>query len=237
MNLRSLLRSFKYAHEGLIYVLLTQRNMRIHFYMAFLVCVAALLLKLPKTDILVLMLTVIVVILMEMVNTAIEKVVDLASPEWHQLAKIAKDVAAGAVLISSIFALVVGMVVFYPPLDAWLKQGHLPVWMPNDDFGVWLIWLVMTVVMLFVIGLQVFMARRFPMAKPSLLAALAFAIASLIAWLSQDPRVWLMGYTLALFGGLIAMDRGRSSLISAILGATIGGLLPIVILVAFQQIF
>lgn len=110
------LRSFKYALAGIAYAIKTQTNMRVHVTAALLVILAAVLLQISARDWLFLLLAVTLVITTELINTALEAVVDLASPEIHPLAKIAKDTAAGAVLVTAAFAVIVGIIVFYEPL-------------------------------------------------------------------------------------------------------------------------
>lgn len=113
---RSFFRSFQYAWQGVWYCLKTQPNMRIHLAAALIVCVAGWQLDIPKVEMAVLLLTIGLVIVTEIMNTAIEKLVDLASPEYHPLAKVAKDAAAGAVLAAAIVALAIGYYVFIPRL-------------------------------------------------------------------------------------------------------------------------
>lgn len=111
------LKSFRYALEGLKYTVITQRNMRIHFVVALAVLLISLYLPVSKFEVLVLFVSIILVLFAELINTAIEAVVDLVKEEYHPLAKIAKDVAAGAVLLTAGLAVIVGISVFYPYLD------------------------------------------------------------------------------------------------------------------------
>lgn len=108
--------SFKYAFEGIFYSLRTQRNIRIHFCIAFIVFFVGTYLKLNNMEWVVIVLSISIVIIVEMINTAIEKTIDLVTEEYRVLAKIAKDVAAGAVLISSIMSMIIGLLIFYQKL-------------------------------------------------------------------------------------------------------------------------
>ena len=101
-------RSFHHAYDGIISAVRTQRNMRFHVFAAVGVLVASLLLGVSGLELAVLVLTVVVVFVVEMLNTAMEFVVDLVTDEYHPLAKLAKDVSAGAVLVSSVGAVLVG---------------------------------------------------------------------------------------------------------------------------------
>lgn len=109
-------RKFLYALAGLAYALRTQPNMRFHLLAALAVLAAAFILGVDRYELLFLFLAITLVLLAEMFNTALETVVDLASPGFHPLAKAAKDVAAGAVLLAALHAVATGVVVFYPHL-------------------------------------------------------------------------------------------------------------------------
>ncbi|MBI4760253.1 MAG: diacylglycerol kinase family protein [Chloroflexota bacterium] len=115
----SRIRSFGHAFRGWWYVLKTQHNAWIHAVAAVIVFLLALWLRLPPRDWAVLILTITMVFAAEFVNTAIEAVVDLASPVHHPLAKVGKDVGAAAVLIAALAAVLIGLLILGPPL--WLK--------------------------------------------------------------------------------------------------------------------
>ncbi len=108
--------SLKNAFYGLKYCFATQRNMIIHAVIGFIVLVAGFLLKVSKGELLFLLAAVLLVLVAEAFNTALEKTIDLYTRERNHLARIAKDVAAGAVLLTAMFAVIVGLVIFGPPL-------------------------------------------------------------------------------------------------------------------------
>src|SRR2546427_5579427 len=108
----TLLDSFNYAFEGIIHVLRTQRNLRIHFAIAIAVIAAAALLGVNRLELISLLLAIAFVLVAEMVNSAIEGAIDVSTTSFDPNAKLAKDIAAGAVLIASITALAVGYLVF-----------------------------------------------------------------------------------------------------------------------------
>ena len=105
---QSVAHSFEHAYQGIIYALRTQRNMRIHAIVAVLVLVASLLVSVSALELAALVLTIMIVFVTEMLNTALEFAVDLVTSEYRPLAKLAKDVSAGAVLVTSVAALAVG---------------------------------------------------------------------------------------------------------------------------------
>ena len=108
----SLLESFNFAFEGVIHVLRTQRNLRIHFVVAVAVLIAAVAVGVGRLELIALLIAISFVLITEMLNTALEAGIDVATTSFDPLAKLAKDIAAGAVLIASINAVVVGYLVF-----------------------------------------------------------------------------------------------------------------------------
>jgi len=108
--------SFKYAFEGILYAFQTQKNFRIHITMAGSVLLAAVFLKCTSLEFPVILLTIVLVITLELVNTSIEAAINLVSPENQPLAKIAKDLGAASVLVSAIISVAVGVLIFGPKL-------------------------------------------------------------------------------------------------------------------------
>jgi diacylglycerol kinase len=108
--------SFGHAFRGWWYVLRTQRNAWIHTVIATLVFIVSAWLKISRQEWAIIILTSAMVFAAEFINTAIEAVVDLASPEKHPLAKVGKDVGAAAVLISALAAILIGLLILGPPL-------------------------------------------------------------------------------------------------------------------------
>ncbi|NPV52799.1 MAG: diacylglycerol kinase family protein [Firmicutes bacterium] len=109
---RTLAESFRCAARGLLYVLATQRNFRIHCAAGAGVILAAFLWNVPRTEFILLILTTAAVLVAEIMNTSIETIVDMVSPAYHPLAAVAKNVAAGAVLVTAAGAIVVALLVF-----------------------------------------------------------------------------------------------------------------------------
>lgn len=115
--------SFRYALEGILHVLKTQPNARIHAAISVSVVIAGLWLQIDRSDWVSLIVMMAVVWVAEFVNTAIEAAVDLSTLERHALAKTAKDVAAGGVLVAALLALIVGVLILGPPLWSRLFGG------------------------------------------------------------------------------------------------------------------
>lgn len=120
---RFVLRSFVFAFEGLVWMARTQRNAQVHLFITGIVLIAAVFFQVSMSEWLALILAIALVLALEAMNSAVEAVVDLSSPQLHPLAKRAKDAAAGSVLIAAIGAALVGCIVFLPKF--WALLGTL----------------------------------------------------------------------------------------------------------------
>ena len=111
---KALRKSFRYAISGIFKALILCRNLKIHYLVGLVAMISGFYFGINRLEWAILLLTITLVVTLEMINTAIEKVVDLLTQKYHILALIAKDVAAGAVLIASIVAFIVGALIFGP---------------------------------------------------------------------------------------------------------------------------
>ncbi len=210
--------SFRHAYEGIKYALATERNMKFHFLAAFLVLLAALFLGLNKLEILFILLAVTLIIVTELINTAIEKTVDLAMTEYHALAKIAKDVAAASVLVSSVFAIWVAVIVFYEPIDRLFHYAY-----PEPEaLGPGQIWVLFSVTLLAVIVIETRFSDKGKWVKPSIFTAITFATSTFIALYVKVTFIALLTFTMSSFIVFILHDKQDRPFPSLILGAVIG---------------
>lgn len=108
--------SIKHALDGVIYTFRTQPNFQVHSAFAILAIIAGIYLQVSAAESAVILFIIGLVLIAEMINTSIESVVDLATDQFHEKAKIAKDVSAGMVLVTAIVAVLVGLVIFLPHL-------------------------------------------------------------------------------------------------------------------------
>ena len=113
---KALARSFKYAFIGILTAMRISRNIKVHYLISIIVILGAYHFQVSAVEYMILLLVITQVICLEMVNTAIERTVDLLTGKHHIYAKIAKDVAAGAVLMSVVAALIIGIIIFLPHL-------------------------------------------------------------------------------------------------------------------------
>jgi len=117
---------FQHAFDGVVHVFRSQKHMRVHFFAILAILVLSIWLHLPPGDVALLVLAISMVLLAEMMNTAAEAIVDLATERYHPLAKYAKDIAAGGVLVATMGAIGIGIIVF-------LKDGRLQKFFVQRD--------------------------------------------------------------------------------------------------------
>ncbi|WNB93949.1 diacylglycerol kinase family protein [Bacillus sp. NEB1478] len=121
MEWKKLISSFKYAFEGIVAVFKNEQNFKIHTIISVVVILTAIALDFSNLRMIILLIIIGMVLALELVNTAVEKTVDLVTQNVHPLAKQAKDAAAGAVLVFSIFAVIIGILLFIEPIFSILR--------------------------------------------------------------------------------------------------------------------
>lgn len=231
----SILQSFNYAFEGIIWVLRTQRNMRVHFGIAVLVLVLAFAYDVTRIELIALMLAIAFVLIAEMLNTALEAATDLATTTFDPLAKLAKDLAAGAVLIASVTALVIGYLVLADRLGQ--PTDRLLTEIRGRPLHLTLIALV--VVVLSVIVLKAVSGRGRPLSGgiPSGHAALAFAGWAAITFLTEGfghrVLVSTVAFLLALLVAQTRVESGVHSTLEVVIGAVFGAGVTLALFQAF----
>ena len=231
----SLLRSFNFAFEGVIHVLRTQRNMRIHFGIAVAVLIAALATGVERFELIALLLSIAFVLIAEMINTAVEAAIDVATTAFDPLAKLAKDIAAGAVLIATVNALAVGYLIFSVRIVD--NSSHLIDRLRDAPAELTLIALVLIV--LAVIATKAYTGRGTPLrgGLPSGHAAVAFGGWMAITNIVGDTRHWFLISTLTFIMALLVaqtrVESGIHSLVEVTYGGVLGALLTLVIFQVF----
>jgi diacylglycerol kinase (ATP) len=228
-----ILQSFNYAFEGLIYVLRHERNMRFHFATATAVLVLAFLSDIDRFELIALMIAIAFVLIAEMVNTAVEATIDLASTSFDPLAKLAKDIAAGAVLIASANAVVVGYLVFAESLTD--PTTRLVDRLRDAPLELTLIALVVTLFV--VIAAKAITGRGTPLrgGLPSGHAALAFGGWTALTFIAEEHRV-VISFVALIMAMLVAQTRVESGIhttLEVAVGALIGTLVTLILFQAF----
>jgi diacylglycerol kinase (ATP) len=217
--------SFNYAFEGIIHVLRTQRNMRIHFVVAIGVIVLALTVAVSRIDLIALLISITFVLIAEMINSAIEGAIDVATTSFDPLAKLAKDVAAGAVLIASLNAVAVGYLVFSAKVAD--RSARLLDRLRDAPAELTIFALVVTIAG--VIGTKAVSGRGTPLrgGLPSGHAAIAFAGWIAATYIAGTQHRFLVSSIVLLLALLVAQTRVESGVHSAfevLLGGMLGAL-------------
>jgi len=114
IKMMSLKKSFLYAFRGLKYVMKNERNFRIELILAFLILVFSMILKIERWELVIVVFLITLVLVTELINTVVERVVDILEPRIHPFAKLIKDIMAAIVLISAITSVAIGLIVFLP---------------------------------------------------------------------------------------------------------------------------
>lgn len=231
MKVRKLVDSFNYAIEGIIHAVRTQRNMRIHMIAALLVLTACFFYDLNKMEIVALTITITMVIAAEMFNTAIECAIDVTANFYHPLAKIAKNTAAGAVLVTAINAVIVGYVIFGE------KLSYISFIMLRKikDSNPYMIFIILIIVSISTLVIKAIYGEGTPLrgGMPSGHSAIAFSVATTIALVSEEPLVILLSYLLAIIVAQSRVDSDIHSILEVLVGALFGILLTILLFKIF----
>lgn len=218
---KRLVDSFNFAIEGLISALKNEKHMKVHILAAIIIVILAIVINASKVEILIISLSVSFVVITELVNTAVEAIIDLVSPERHPLAKLAKDVAAGAVLVAAINALCVGYLLFYDKLlDIFDGANKLHV-IAGRKGNISI--LILILVSILVIVLKTFFRKGTPLegGMPSGHSAIAFTAFGILVFMTSDVRILVLGFFMA---ALVAQSRVKSG-IHSIREVLAGGLL------------
>lgn len=238
MRSRNLIESFNNAVDGIVYVLKTQRNMKIHFIIAALILIFSLFLDFSRLEFIILLFTISFVIVAELLNTAIESTIDVVTSTFDPLAMIAKDVAAGAVLLASINAVVIGYLLFFDRLNSYpfavlQKVQRSPV---HITFIALLLVIITAVTGKVITG----KGKPFHGGLPSGHSALAFAAFTSITFIAfqfTTPRITAFISTLALFMAFLVfqsrVETGIHSFFEVFIGACLGLFVTVLIWQAY----
>ena len=227
--------SFNFAFEGIIHVLRTQRNLRIHFAIAFVVLVGALIVNVTKLGLIALLISVTFVLIAEMLNSALEAAIDIATTSFDPMAKLAKDIAAGAVLIAAVNAVAVGYLVFAGKVAD--RSADLLDRLREAPAELTLVALVITIIV--VIATKAYTGRGTPLrgGVPSGHAALAFAGWMAATYVAGNAHRFLVSSIALIMALLVAQTRVESGVHSALevtYGALVGALATLVVFQVFS---
>ncbi|KAF0185556.1 MAG: diacylglycerol kinase [Nitrospirae bacterium] len=219
-SLKQWIESVHNAIEGVLHAARSERHVQYHLVTAFCVLLLSYVLGLSRDDFIVISIIVILVFLAEMLNTAIEHVVDLVSPEQHEKARIAKDVAAGGVLITAFGAAVLGYIILYPYLADVFKSGITVAKHSPSEIAL----ISLITILILVIMLKAWFGTGHPLrgGMPSGHAAVSFSLWTMVTLMTENFTASLSSFLLAFLVARSRVVSGVHSPIEVIIGALLG---------------
>ena len=221
MKPKTWLQRINVAIEGVILAVKTQRHMRYHMFAALAALILGLVLNITRIEFILLCMAIVLVLVTEMLNTAIETTVDMISEDFHPRAKNAKDIAAGVVLIASIGALTLGYLILYPAFKATVLADHWQMRKsPNDVVA----FVGLAVVVILVIIIKAFFGKGEPLhgGMPSGHAAVSFSIWTAAWYLTGSIPILLLTLLLAVMVSWSRWSSGIHRPIEVLAGAVLG---------------
>ena len=227
MKVKKLVDSFNYAIEGILYSIRTQRNMKIHMVTTMLVLTATFFFDLSKIELLIITITITLVIMAEMINTAVECAIDATTNFYHPLAKIAKNVAAGAVLVTAINSILVAYVIFWDRVTPLNRTVMLKLKRSDPH----MIFFILVIVCIATVVVKAIYGEGTPLrgGMPSGHATIAFSLATTITLLSNEPLIMVLSYFIAVIVAQSRVDSEIHSIIEVVFGGVFGTLLTLLL--------
>ncbi len=232
---KNVFESLNCAIEGVIYAVRHQRHIRYFFAIAAIALLLSLFLNLPATEFVLLSLSIAILLFAEMMNTAVEITVDIiCGKRYHALAKIAKDVSAGAVLISSIGAFVMGYIIFSKYLTAPFSKA-LQTW---SIFKIHTAVVALLIVLIAVVASKAYSGKGTPLhgGMPSGHSAVAFSLWASVVLLTLNPVITLLTFIMAFMVSHSRLVAGIHTKFEVFLGAILGTGLTFLIFYIFSAI-
>lgn len=227
MPLRKWLQSANHAIEGILHAAKTQRHMRYHLYAAILVLIVSFVVEISWTEFVVLVTLAIVVLSVEMINTAIEIITDILFKEYDTRAKAIKDIAAGAVFITALGAGIIGYIILFEPIKDFFYSG-LTIAKHTEAH---VAFVALLVVLILVVISKAFYGKGEPLrgGMPSGHAAVAFSIWVAVTLTSErfvpSLLVLILALIIAQSRVSVGIHRPREVILGALLGMTVTFLL------------
>lgn len=232
MKVKNLVDSFNHAINGIIHSVRTQRNMRIHMIAALGVLIACFFYDISKVEFLILAVTITMVISAELINTAIEYAIDSTTNYYHPLAKIAKNAAAGGVLITAVNAVLVGYIIFWDKLN----RATFEVVNKIKNSHPYMIFIALIIVCIATIIVKAIFGEGTPLkgGMPSGHSALAFSLATAISLITEEPIVISLSFIMAFITAQSRVDSEVHSVAEVIVGAIFGVAMTFIIFKLFS---
>jgi diacylglycerol kinase (ATP) len=221
MKPSSWVQSANLAIDGIIYSVKTQRHMRYHLFAALAVLILSLVLNISRTEFTLLCMAIVLVLVTEMLNTSIETTVDMISEEFHPKAKVAKDIAAGVVLIASVGALTLAYLILYPALKSAILNRHWKLAKAPHDV---VAFVALAAVTILVIIIKAVVGKGEPLrgGMPSGHAAVSFSVWAATFYLAESLSVVVLTFLLATMVSWSRWSAGIHRPIEVVAGALLG---------------
>ncbi|NTU42509.1 MAG: phosphatase PAP2 family protein [Nitrospirales bacterium] len=232
MPVKRWIKSANHAIEGILHAARSERHLRYHLYATVVILLLSFVLGLSRTHFALISVAVILVIFAEMVNSAIEYLVNFVSPHYNEKARVIKDVAAGAVLITAVGAAVLGYIVLVPYVREAADRGfRLPVPSPDE-----VVLLSFVIILIMVIMLKSFFGKGHPLrgGMPSGHAAIAFSAWAAVTSITRSPVASLISLILAVLVGQSRVAMSVHSLLEVCIGAVLGAGVTFLLFLIFQ---
>ncbi|MBI5205675.1 MAG: diacylglycerol kinase [Nitrospirae bacterium] len=232
MPLRKWVKSANFAIEGILHAAKTQRHLRYHFYSAAIVLLASYILGVSRTEFLIISLSVIAVLLAEMLNTAIEAIVDIISTEHNEKARIVKDIAAGAVFVTAFGVAVVGYIILFPYIRDVFNKGLYITKHSKEEIAI----MSFILVLILVVITKATTGKGHPLrgGLPSGHAALAFSVWVAITYITENFITSILCFTLAVLIAQSRIIRKIHTRWEVILGSLMGALVTFLLFRLFS---
>lgn len=232
MPLRKWIKSANYAIEGILHAAKTQRHMRYHLYAAVTVLLTGFVLGISWSEFVILITLAIIVISVEMINTALETITDILFKDYDPRAKAIKDIAAGAVLIAALGAALIGYVILSKPLEKFFESGLLIAKHSKGDIAV----VALVVVLIMVVITKTFFGRGKPLkgGMPSGHSAVAFSMWMTVTMITESFVASLLALAMAI---LIAQSRvyvGIHKPLEVVMGGMLGSSITFLLFKVFS---
>ncbi|MEF9992002.1 MAG: diacylglycerol kinase [Romboutsia sp.] len=224
---QGIVKAFNAAIEGILYTFKFERNMKIHYVLAIFVLIGSLFFELTKVEMLLLVFSITLVIISEMFNTAIEKTIDMITDEYHVLAKIAKDVAAGGVLIAALNSLVVGYILFYDKITEISESLFYTI--RRSELHTTLICIALVLIAVVIVKALTSTGTPLRGGMPSGHAALAFALATTITLVADRVVISTSAYVMAVLVAQSRIEGKIHTFWETVAGALLGSLIGILV--------
>jgi diacylglycerol kinase (ATP) len=226
--------SLNCAIDGVLYAARTQKHMRNHFITAMVVLIIGLFLKVTAVEFTLLAISISFVLFAELMNTAVEAVVDMVTTEFHPLAKIAKDVAAGSVLLSVVGAVVTGYVILSGYIFPLYKELLAMIGTPAEMAAI----VSLLIVIIIVVMLKALSGKGSPLHGGILSghAAIAFSIATLVTLSTQEPIISLLTLALAVMVSHSRLLMHIHTMREVLMGAATGLFVTLVVTLLFKWV-